>query len=144
MSPCERFNYKNVTNANFSSKHCYELVTDFVPLRPTQDKDVHWVNGSNLGPFRAEIINFRHLISRSSIENLTVTGLTPSCISPNGYGSLRRRASRRSSKKIYPSPDLMSREDLDEVAGTEAEKLLDEREAELRRRLQGFENGTTK
>ena len=38
----------------------------------------------------------------------------------------------------------MSREDLDEVAGNEAEKLLDERENELRRRLQGFENGTTK
>jgi hypothetical protein len=38
----------------------------------------------------------------------------------------------------------LSKEDLDEVVGNEAEKLLDERENELRRRLQGFENGTAK
>ena len=54
------------------------------------------------------------------------------------------RWSRRSSKRLLKSPDLMSKEDLDEVVGNEAEKLLDERENELRRRLQGFENGTAK
>ena len=38
----------------------------------------------------------------------------------------------------------MTKEDLDDEIGCEAEKLLDERENELRRRLQGFENGTAK
>ena len=85
----------------------------------------------------------------SSVENLSFNGSngTPhpsSSIPPNGFGSLRRRWSRRSSKRQLKSPDLMTKEDLDDVMGSEAEKLLDERENELRRRLQGFENGTAK
>jgi len=39
---------------------------------------------------------------------------------------------------------MIFREDLDECVDKEAEKLLDEREAELQKRLLGFENGSAK
>lgn len=89
-------------------------------------------------------IDFTHLGSSkcSSTENLNWITSPENSVS-NGYGSLRRRWSRRSSKKLK-TPDFMSREHLEDCVGKEAEKLLDEREQELRRRLQGFENGTTK
>jgi hypothetical protein len=72
------------------------------------------------------------------------------------FRSLRRRWSRRSLKlcrnQRNRSPDSGTDEtasvaaavSLANLTAAEAERMLEEREEELRRRLQGFEDGTTK
>lgn len=78
-------------------------------------------------------IDIPHLGSSryTSVEDLTAT---------NGDDAPPQRV--RSRRRIRsPDSGTFSREDEVEA---EAERLLDEREAELRKRLQGFEDGTTK
>ena len=86
-------------------------------------------------------IDFTHLASSrySSMENINSPGNSP-------YNSLEYQglSSRwRSSRRSLRSPDF-SREELNESMEAESERLLDEREVELRKRLQSFEEGTAK
>ena len=84
-------------------------------------------------------IDFNNLASSryNSTENL-FNSLPPES---NGGLSSKWRSSRRSLRSR--SPDF-SREELYESIEAESERLLDEREIELRKRLQGFEEGNTK
>ena len=84
-------------------------------------------------------IDFNNLASSryNSTENL-FNSLPPES---NGGLSSKWRSSRRSLRSR--SPDF-SREELYESIEAESERLLDEREIELRKRLQGFEDGNTK
>jgi len=84
-------------------------------------------------------IDFNNLASSryNSTENLFHS--LP-CESSSGLSS-RWRSSRRSLRSR--SPDF-SKEELYESIEAESERLLDEREIELRKRLQGFEEGSTK
>ena len=82
-------------------------------------------------------IDFTHLASSrySSMENIN------SPYSSLEYQGLSSRW--RSSRRSLRSPDF-SREELNESMEAESERLLDEREAELRKRLQSFEEGKAK
>ena len=64
----------------------------------------------------------------------------------SGFNSLRRKRSiRRSIKNLQIESDSsMTQEEIHETVENEGERLLDEREAELKRRLIGFESGTTR
>ena len=64
----------------------------------------------------------------------------------SGFNSLRRKRSiRRSIRNLQEeSESTMTQEEIHETIENEGERLLDEREAELKRRLKGFETGTTK
>jgi hypothetical protein len=64
----------------------------------------------------------------------------------SGFHSLRRKRSiRRSIKNLQIESDSsMTQEEIHETVENEGERLLDEREAELKRRLIGFESGTTR
>jgi hypothetical protein len=88
-----------------------------------------------------EPIDFTNLGSSryNSTENLNSP--TSSTSLPYQGLSSRWRSSRRSLRAR--SPDF-SREELHESIEAEGERLLDERESELRKRLQGFEAGNTK
>ena len=61
----------------------------------------------------------------------------------SGFNSLRRKRSiRRSIKNLQIESDSsMTQEEIHETVENEGERLLDEREAELKRRLIGFESG---
>ena len=64
----------------------------------------------------------------------------------SGFNSLRRKRSiRRSIRNLQMESDsAMTQQEIHETIENEGERLLDEREAELKRRLKGFETGTTK
>ena len=59
--------------------------------------------------------------------------------------TLKKRLSKRSMKlRSSDSGNFSTKEESDDLIEAEGERLLDERETELKRRLQGFEDGTTK
>ena len=64
----------------------------------------------------------------------------------SGCNSLRRKRSmRRSIRNLQIESDsTMTQEEIHETIENEGERLLDEREAELKRRLNGFESGATR
>ena len=62
-----------------------------------------------------------------------------------GFNSLsRKRSIRRSIRNLSESDNTMTQDEVHETVENEGERLLDEREAELKRRLKGFETGTTR
>ena len=71
----------------------------------------------------------------SSKEDLSFSSLPPFQSNGNGLSS-KWRSSRRSLSG--------SREEMYESMEAQSERLLDEREAELKKRLQNFEDGNTK
>ena len=71
--------------------------------------------------------------------------LNSDCNSYSRYGSLRRKGSiRRSIRNLSESESAMTQDEVHETIENEGERLLDEREAELKKRLKGFETETTK
>ena len=62
-----------------------------------------------------------------------------------GFNSLsRKRSIRRSIRNLSESDSTMTQDEIHETVENEGERLLDEREAELKRRLKGFETGSTR
>ena len=64
----------------------------------------------------------------------------------SGFTSLRRKRSiRRSIRNLQMESDTnMTQDEIHETVENEGERLLDEREIELKRRLKGFETGATR
>ena len=63
----------------------------------------------------------------------------------SGCNSLRRnRSIRRSIRNLSESECNMTQDEIHETVENEGERLLDERETELKRRLKGFETGATR
>ena len=62
-----------------------------------------------------------------------------------GFNSLcRKRSIRRSIRNLSESDNTMTQDEVHETVENEGERLLDEKEAELKRRLKGFETGNTR
>ena len=64
----------------------------------------------------------------------------------SGFNSLhRKRSIRRSIKNLQMESDSnMTQDEIHDTVENEGERLLDERETELKRRLKGFESGATR
>ena len=64
----------------------------------------------------------------------------------SGFNSLRRKRSiRRSIRNLQMESDSnMTQDEIHDTVENEGERLLDERETELKRRLKGFETGATR
>eukprot|EP00095_Tigriopus_kingsejongensis_P001237 maker-scaffold160_size295910-snap-gene-1.39 protein:Tk01237 transcript:maker-scaffold160_size295910-snap-gene-1.39-mRNA-1 annotation:"PREDICTED: LOW QUALITY PROTEIN: uncharacterized protein LOC103510027" len=88
-------------------------------------------------------IDITHLGCASRCDSVENLGMPQNGTSSSLPPMLKKRWSRRSMRLRSPDSGTFStKEEQDEVEA-EGERLLDERETELRKRLQAFEDGTT-
>lgn len=125
-------------------RRCILSPVEVTPLTSTADLSQGQIKdqAENSSSVTSPTDNFANIEGLHSFGGLHgIMGRVTASLPP----TLKKRLSKRSMKlRSSDSGNFSTKEEADDLIEAEGERLLDEREAELKRRLQGFEDGTTK